>query len=94
MFDKLAEHKTQTVRWLVGLLLVPGLYAVFTGLVWAMDAHIQEQMGTVVEDQMDRREIQYLQFQKRTRSLTEQERRDLEYYQEQLRLRQLGKDLQ
>ena len=60
--------------------------------VWAMDARIQQQMGTIVEDQMDKREIQYLEYQKRNRELTTQEKRDLEFYKEQLRLRQVGHD--
>lgn len=57
---------------------------------WGMDAHIEQKMGTVVEDQMDRRQIQYLQFQKKNRDLTEQEKRDLEYFEEQLRIRHAG----
>ena len=57
---------------------------------WGMDAHIEQKMGTIVDDQLDKRQIQYLEFQKKNRDLTEQEQRDLEYFNEQLRLRSVG----
>ena len=56
--------------------------------VWAMDQRIKQQMGSIVDNQLDTRQIQYLEHQKRTRELTTQEKRDLEYFKEQLRLRQ------
>lgn len=90
MLAKLRENRPSLVRWLLGILLVPALAGLFSGLVWAMDQRIQEQMGSIVDDQMDRREINYLQHQKRVRDLTPQEARDLDYYKEQLRIRQLG----
>ena len=55
--------------------------------VWAMDQRIKQQMGSIVDNQLDNRQIQYLEHQKRTRELTTQEKRDLEYFKEQLRLR-------
>jgi len=59
--------------------------------VWAMDQRIKQQMGSIVDNQLDTRQIQYLEHQKRTRELTTQEKRDLDFYKEQLRLRQDGK---
>ena len=55
-----------------------------------MDARIEQKMGSVVDDQLDKRRIQYLEHQKRSRELTTQEKRDLEYFKEQLRLRHMG----
>ena len=55
--------------------------------VWAVDMRIQPKMGSEVDDQLDKRQIQYLEHQKRTRELTAQEKRDLEFFKEQLRLR-------
>ena len=72
-------------------IIYPAIAAALIPLaVWGMDMRIQQQMGTVVEDQMDRREIQYLEHQKRNRELTTQEKRDLDFYKEQLRIRQIG----
>lgn len=77
------------MKWFAGIFAIP----IFYGIVWAMDTRIEQKMGTVVDDQMDRREIQYLEFQKKSRELTDQEQRDLDYYKEQLRVRQLGESV-
>ncbi len=74
---------SSTTKWLIALLLP----LLATGAVWGIDARIQQQMGTIVEDKMDMREIDYLEHTKRQRDLTEQERRDLDYYKERMRLR-------
>ena len=71
------------VKWLVGLFALP----VFYGVVWAVDMRIEQQMGYIVEDQMDRREIRYLENKKLHTDLTTQEERDLEYYKESLKVR-------
>ena len=71
----------------------PFLIAILTAAtipfaVWAVDQRISQKMGSIVDNQLDTRQIQYLEHQKRTRPLTTQEQRDLEYFKEQLRLRQ------
>ena len=53
-------------------------------MVWAVDMRVQQQMGTVVQQQMAVEQIEYLEHVKRTRALSEQERRDLEYYRSRL----------
>ena len=70
----------------------PVLIAILTAAtipfaVWAVDMRIQQKMGSTVDNQLDKRQIQYIEHQKRTRELTAQEKRDLEYFKEQLRLR-------
>ena len=57
---------------------------------WGMDAHIEQKMGTLVDDQLDKRQIQYLEYQKKNRTLTDQEKRDLDFFKSQLETRHKG----
>jgi len=68
-------------------------YIVFVPLLaWAVDARIEQQMGTIVQEQMNTQELERLDYIKRARGLTDQEKRDYDFYKAQLdRLRGVKK---
>ena len=79
---------TPTLLDMKSTLIAAAIAASIPFMVWAVDQRISQKMGSIVDNQLDTRQIQYLEHQKRTRELTTQEKRDLEYFKEQLRLRQ------
>lgn len=66
------------IKWIGGMILIPLS-------VWGMDARVQQQMGTTVSAQYALEHIEYLEYAKKNRTLTQQEQRDLSYWKERLK---------
>ncbi len=85
----LDPDKKISLKWLVGVLLLPSLYATWSGIVWAVDTRIQQtvapqmqQLRKDVVTDFRKERVDFLLMKERANIITQEERIELEYLKE------------
>jgi hypothetical protein len=80
-----------TVKWVLGILLLPSLYAAWSGIVWAVDTRVQQQLAPQMQQlrkdilsDFQKKRMDFLIMKETAGIITDEERVELKYLQDQL----------